>query len=89
MKKQTFLGEEALKNLKDTTNSQCIIISGESGAGKTVNTNKLTEYFSKTNSIQTSEYASKIAKVLDTFGNAETPENDNSSRFVKLLQVII
>lgn len=33
------------------------------------------------------EYAAQVGAVLEAFGNCETTQNDNSSRFVKLLQV--
>lgn len=84
-----FLAEAALKKLKITKNPQCIIVSGVSGAGKTMTTNNLTKYICKGNSKKIFEFATEVTKVLDTFGNAETTENLNSSRFVKLLKVNI
>ena len=67
--------------------------SGESGAGKTENTKKVISYFA---TVGANEYKDNNKKanledqvvqtnpVLETFGNAKTVRNDNSSRFVSL-----
>lgn len=81
-----FSAEKASKKLKITT-SQCIIVSGVSGAEKTMTTNNLTKYICKGSANSIFDYATELTKVLDTFGNAETAENPNSSRFIKLLKV--
>lgn len=81
----------ALNALKKSNKPQCIIITGESGAGKTVTTQRLTQFLcnNSSNSKRIMERAFNALKILDIFGNAETPENRNSSRFVKFLQVYI
>lgn len=75
--------------MKITTNPQCIIVSGVSGAGKTMTTNNLTKHICEESSKKIFGFATEVTKVLDTFGNAETTENLNSSRFVKFLKVNI
>lgn len=75
--------------MHESNKSQCIIVTGESGAGKTVITQHLTQFICNTNSNREEimKHASITMKLLDIFGNAETPENPNSSRFVKFLKV--
>lgn len=75
--------------LHESKKSQCVIVTGESGAGKTVITHHLTQFMCKTNPKREDimKHAANSLKLLDIFGNAETPENPNSSRFVKFLQV--
>lgn len=78
-----FLGNNALKNLNKTKNGQCIVITGVSGAGKTVTTNSLIEFLCG-NSI---ERAAQAGIILEAFGNCQTPHNNNSSRFIKFVKV--
>lgn len=70
-----------------------MLITGESGAGKTENTKKVIAYFATVGaSSKKSDEASKKGNledqvvqtnpVLEAFGNAKTVRNDNSSRFV-------
>lgn len=75
------VGNEALTALKQKKKPQCIIVTGESGSGKSKTTNYLTEF------LYGEKRASHVEKVLEAFGNCTTTNNDNSSRFVKLLQV--
>lgn len=89
------IAEKAYKDLKETHRPQCVLVSGESGAGKTENAKKLMEYI--TNVAGTSETNSadgikdKILRsnvLLESFGNAKTLRNDNSSRFGKLMEIL-
>lgn len=76
--------------VKDRLN-QSILITGESGAGKTENTKKVIQYLA---AIATDGHASAAAlgtletqilqanPILEAFGNAQTIRNLNSSRFV-------
>ncbi|XP_063146748.1 unconventional myosin-IXb [Candoia aspera] len=76
--------------LKKHTN-QCIVISGESGSGKTQSTNFLIHCLT---ALSQKGYASGVERtilgagpVLEAFGNAKTAHNNNSSRFGKFIQV--
>lgn len=81
----------AYRTLKDTRARQAIVISGESGAGKTesakVAMNFLTDLGKQGDSkSDVGDIGTKILAcnpVLEGFGNAKTVRNDNSSRFGK------
>lgn len=84
-----FVGTDAINALNEFNKSQCVIITGESGSGKTVTTHHFTQFICSTspNREHIMKHAGITMKILDIFGNAETPENPNSSRFIKFLQV--
>jgi myosin heavy subunit len=67
--------------------NQTILISGESGAGKTVATNMIIKHLldQKHGSLQ--KYILNSTPVLEAFGNAATIRNNNSSRFGKFIQL--
>lgn len=74
--------------MKETSKPQSIIISGESGAGKTVSAKLILDYMSKVSeSGGARDYIAKVMinsnPILEAFGNAKTLRNDNSSRFGK------
>ncbi|XP_074635591.1 unconventional myosin-XIX-like isoform X1 [Acropora palmata] len=78
------------------TRNQSIVISGESGAGKTWTTRHLMRFFTKMADTRTEENnaVNKIEKrildsnpILEAFGNAQTVRNKNSSRFGKFIQL--
>uniref|UniRef100_A0A8C7J8K7 Myosin-7B n=1 Tax=Oncorhynchus kisutch TaxID=8019 RepID=A0A8C7J8K7_ONCKI len=80
--------------------NQSILITGESGAGKTVNTKRVIQYFATIavsggkkeadpNKMQGSLEDQIIAAnpLLEAYGNAKTVRNDNSSRFGKFIRI--
>lgn len=88
--------------LRDNKN-QTIVVSGESGAGKTVSAKYIMRYFAtrespdqpgkRTKGIadamsETEEQILATNPVMEAFGNAKTTRNDNSSRFGKYIEIL-
>ncbi|XP_044187717.1 myosin-4-like [Thunnus albacares] len=82
--------------------NQSILITGESGAGKTVNTKRVIQYFATIASFGDSSKKEQLPgkmqgtledqiiqanPLLEAFGNAKTVRNDNSSRFGKFIRI--
>lgn len=75
--------------------NQCVIISGESGAGKTESAKLIMNYIAEISSKGGAATANIVDAVkniilesnplLESFGNAKTLRNNNSSRFVGLI----
>merc|ERR1711899_725504 len=78
-----------------TGNNQSILITGESGAGKTENTKKVISYFAticssgkrKEGEASLEDKIVQTNPVLEAWGNAKTSRNDNSSRFGKFIRI--
>ncbi|ORX51799.1 hypothetical protein BCR36DRAFT_582836 [Piromyces finnis] len=86
------VADTAFLNLRDLGQDQCIIISGESGAGKTEASKLIMEYIAAVSgdSLEVDKVKSKLLEsnpVLEAFGNAKTTRNDNSSRFGKYMDL--
>lgn len=91
------VASEAYRSMITNKENQSILITGESGAGKTENTKKVIEFLafaagqqndSMNNDAFNIESALMSANpILEAFGNAKTIKNDNSSRFGKFIQV--
>jgi myosin-5 len=88
------IADDAYKLMKKSLNSQSIIVSGESGAGKTVSAKYIMRFFASVHtegtSIDTTEIEKQILAtnpIMESFGNAKTIRNDNSSRFGKYLKI--
>ncbi|KAM9315347.1 unconventional myosin-XV [Pholidichthys leucotaenia] len=87
----------AIANLSYTTmmdakKDQCIVISGESGSGKTEATKLILRYLTAIHHKRNVTQQVKISileatPLLESFGNAKTVRNDNSSRFGKYTQI--
>eukprot|EP00118_Oscarella_pearsei_P012382 m.90917 g.90917 ORF g.90917 m.90917 type:complete len:2332 (+) comp36671_c0_seq1:91-7086(+) len=84
------IGSAAYANMLKTREDQCVVISGESGAGKTESTKLIMQYMAAINrasSNLTTEQILEASPLLESFGNAKTVRNDNSSRFGKYLEI--
>ncbi|XP_063258642.1 unconventional myosin-Ic isoform X1 [Prinia subflava] len=86
------IADNSYRSLRTERRDQCILISGESGAGKTEATKKILQYYAVTcpASQQVETVKDRLLQsnpVLEAFGNAKTLRNDNSSRFGKYMDV--
>lgn len=87
----------AFENLINEKRDQSILVTGESGAGKTENTKKVIQYIlsvatSDSNKERALTLESQIMQanpILESFGNATTVRNLNSSRFGKFIKINI
>lgn len=83
----------AFRGLRERKRNQSILVSGESGAGKTESVKILMDHIASFSGTQKEEGDVSIDKVLksnfllESYGNAKTVRNDNSSRFGKFLQL--
>ena len=97
------IAEEAYRLMKNDKQNQTIVVSGESGAGKTVSAKYIMRYFASVeeemssnlgnlqHQVEMSETEERILAtnpIMEAFGNAKTTRNDNSSRFGKYLEIL-
>uniref|UniRef100_A0A803MNV1 Uncharacterized protein n=1 Tax=Chenopodium quinoa TaxID=63459 RepID=A0A803MNV1_CHEQI len=83
------IADTALREMKRDEVNQSIIISGESGAGKTETAKIAMQYLAALGGGSGIEYEIlKTNPILEAFGNAKTLRNDNSSRFGKLIEIL-
>ncbi|SCU90988.1 LADA_0F07470g1_1 [Lachancea dasiensis] len=98
------IAEEAYRLMKNDKENQTIVVSGESGAGKTVSAKYIMRYFASVE--QANQSSTAISEnphhemseterrilatnpIMEAFGNAKTTRNDNSSRFGKYLEIL-
>ncbi|XP_053502449.1 myosin Ic, paralog b isoform X1 [Ictalurus furcatus] len=86
------VSDNAYRSMRTERRDQCILISGESGAGKTEASKKVLQYYAVTcpasEQVQTvKDRLLQSNPVLEAFGNAKTLRNDNSSRFGKYMDI--
>ncbi|XP_052521213.1 unconventional myosin-Ia isoform X1 [Tympanuchus pallidicinctus] len=86
------IADDAYCSLRDRDQDQCILITGESGAGKTEASKLVMSYVAAVSSKgeevdRVKEQLLQSNPVLEAFGNAKTIRNDNSSRFGKYMDV--
>ncbi|ETE60079.1 Myosin-Ia [Ophiophagus hannah] len=86
------IADDAYHSLKNQDKDQCILITGESGAGKTEASKLVMSYVAavcgkgeEVNRVK--EQLLQSNPVLEAFGNAKTIRNDNSSRFGKYMDI--
>ncbi|XP_040180455.1 myosin-4-like [Rana temporaria] len=96
------ISDNAYQFMLTDRENQSVLITGESGAGKTVNTKRVIQYFAtiaaigdsgkkkeSSNSLQGNleDQIIQANPLLEAFGNAKTLRNDNSSRFGKFIRI--
>ena len=89
------IAEGAYQGMMNSGCNQSILITGESGAGKTENTKKVIAYFAticssgkkKEGEASLEDKIVQTNPVLEAWGNAKTVRNDNSSRFGKFIRI--
>jgi len=95
------ISDNAYNDMLINRENQSMLITGESGAGKTVNTKKVIQYFAMVAAMGDSKEADTKSSnkgtledqiiqanpAMEAFGNAKTIRNDNSSRFGKFIRI--
>ncbi|EEB07886.2 myosin-52 [Schizosaccharomyces japonicus yFS275] len=92
------IAAESYRCMNRDEKNQTIIISGESGAGKTVSARFIMRYFASIHNASDAGSAEEFTAIeneilatnpiMEAFGNAKTSRNDNSSRFGKYIQIL-
>uniref|UniRef100_A0A8C3YQK6 Myosin heavy chain 15 n=1 Tax=Catagonus wagneri TaxID=51154 RepID=A0A8C3YQK6_9CETA len=89
------VADNAFRDMLHNRRNQSILFTGESGAGKTVNTKHIIQYFaniaitgeSRERQGTLHDQIKRVNPTLEAFGNAKTLRNDNSSRFGKFIRM--
>merc|ERR1719284_750825 len=87
--------ETAYRNMLTNLKNQSMLITGESGAGKTENTKKVIAYLAQVaasgkktgKKVSLEDQIVATNPILESYGNAKTSRNDNSSRFGKFIRI--
>ena len=85
------IADGAYRSMLGDRMNQSILITGESGAGKTENTKKVIQYMAaiagRVGGGKLEEQIIQANPILESFGNAKTIRNNNSSRFGKFIEI--
>ena len=83
------IADSAYQQMNTTQKNQCVVISGESGAGKTETCKFMVTHLTELSHAKSliEQRIIQINPLLEVFGNAQTVMNDNSSRFGKYIQM--
>merc|ERR1719481_1871376 len=90
------IAEGAYRNMLQNKKDNAMLITGESGAGKTENTKKVITYLAMVATGSGKKSEKKVSledqivatnPILESYGNAKTARNDNSSRFGKFIRI--
>merc|ERR1712180_351223 len=91
------IAEGAYRNMLQNTKNNAMLITGESGAGKTENTKKVITYLAmvatgaggkkEEKKVSLEDQIVATNPILESYGNAKTARNDNSSRFGKFIRI--
>ncbi|PAV60623.1 hypothetical protein WR25_04567 [Diploscapter pachys] len=84
------IADKAYREMRRYKESQSIIVSGESGAGKTESQKAILRYLCENWGGQTTTIQQRLLEtnpILEAFGNAKTLRNNNSSRFGKFVEI--
>ncbi|CAG9541038.1 unnamed protein product [Cercopithifilaria johnstoni] len=84
------IADSAYRDMKRTKHSQSIIVSGESGAGKTESQKYILRYLCESWGSTAGPIEQRLLEtspILEAFGNAKTLRNNNSSRFGKFVEI--
>jgi myosin heavy chain 6/7 len=87
--------ETAYRGMLNSLKNQSMLITGESGAGKTENTKKVITYLAQVaasgkktgKKVSLEDQIVATNPILESYGNAKTSRNDNSSRFGKFIRI--
>ena len=84
-----MIADDSFRNMRESMSGPSIVISGESGAGKTECTKQCLQYLAEIAGSSTNvEQRILLANpILEAFGNAKTVRNNNSSRFGKYVEI--